>query len=181
MPRHAARPALVLAALALALAACGSSDPTPRPSPTATAAPTTPSTETPTAPAPTEVPGGKGWTPLPSPGTFETAWGKAWDALPTGFPVPPDARPAEPGDPADGPVSGAFVVGMAPDEVVTVMQANLAAAGYSTETLSGPFEDRSVVIDSVGRSPECRVQTRVRGLSGVTMMTVLFGAACPWG
>ena len=141
----------------------------------------TPTPGTPTPPAPTRVPGSDDHTPPPSPGTFESGWGEAWDALPPGFPVPADATPADPGDPAEGPVSGAFVVGHSPDEAVRQMQIGLAAAGYSTEALSGPFEDGSLVIDSVGTDPECRVQTRVRGLSGTTMITVLYGASCPWG
>jgi len=63
------------------------------------------------------------------------------------------------------------------------MQSALAAAGYSTNTLSGPAEDGSLVIDSAGGGgdPACRVQTRVRPLGGTTMITVLFAAACPWG
>ena len=158
------------AALAIATAACGTA-PTPSPAPT-----------TATPPAPTKVPGDVR-TPGPEPGTFTTAWGAAWDALPAGFPVPAGAEPASPGDPADGPVSGAFVTNRAPDEVTTLMQNALAAAGYSTNTLSGPAEDGSLVIDSAGGGgdPACRVQTRVRPLGGTTMITVLFAAACPWG
>ena len=166
--RPSPRVCFLAAGLALAVAACGGS---------ATPAPTFPTA----LPAPTDVPGGGGRTPAPTPGTFETAWGTAWDALPPGFPVPPDALPADPGDPADGPVSGVFVVGRSLDDVIQLMQTGLAAAGYSTEALSGPFEDGSLVIDSIGMDPECRVQTRVRGLSGTTMITVLYGAACPWG
>jgi alkanesulfonate monooxygenase SsuD/methylene tetrahydromethanopterin reductase-like flavin-dependent oxidoreductase (luciferase family) len=95
--------------------------------------------------------------------------------------MPAGAKPADPGDPADGPVSGAFVVDGTPADVARQMQAGLTAAGYSTEALSGPFEDGSLVVDSVGPDPACRVQTRVRGLGGTTMITILFGAACPWG
>jgi hypothetical protein len=95
--------------------------------------------------------------------------------------VPTDALPADPGDPADGPVSGAFVVARSPDDVTQLMQTGLAAAGYSTEALSGPLEDGSLVIDSIGTDPACRVQTRVRELGGTTMITVLYGAACPRG
>ncbi len=62
-----------------------------------------------------------------------------------------------------------------------MQQVGLAAAGYSTEALSGPSEDGSLVIDSVGTDPACRVQTRIRPLGGTTMITVLYGAACPWG
>ena len=162
----------ISAGLALVVAACGGSG-TPTP-------PTTP-TLAPTLPAPTDVPGSGNPTPAPTPGTFEIAWGTAWDALPPGFPVPADATPADPGDPADGPVSGAFVVDGAPEDVARAMQSGLGAAGYSAEALSGPFEDGSLVIDSVGLNPACRVQTRVRELGGTTMITVLFGASCPWG
>jgi hypothetical protein len=134
-----------------------------------------------TPPVPTDVPGGDGRTPAPRAGTFETAWGLAWDALPPGFPVPIGAEPASPGDPAEGLVSGAFVVERPPDEVVNLMEEALAAAGYSTEALGGPLEDGGFVLDSVGRDPACRVQTRARALGGTTMMTVLYGAACPRG
>jgi len=180
MPRPTARLALGAALVALALAACGGAASTPLPSaatPTTTASPTA---GTPTPPAPTTVPGGSDRTPAPSPGTFETAWGEAWDALPAGFPMPAGAAPADPGDPAAGPVSGAFVVDLSAEDAVAAQQAGLAAAGYSTEALSGPAEDGALVIDSIGQDPACRVQTIVRPLGGTTMMTVLYGAACPW-
>jgi len=163
----------IAAGLALVVAACGGSG-TPTPATTATLAPT--------PPAPTDVPGGGIRTPAPTPGLLPgEAWGAAWDALPPGFPVPAGAKPADPGDPADGPVSGAFVVDGTPDDVAKAMQNGLRAAGYSTEALSGPFEDGSLVIDAVGPDPACRVQTRVRPLGATTMITVLFGASCPWG
>lgn len=171
-PRNAIPLALAALLLALAAAACG---------PTTT--PGTPSdapSGTTTPPAPTEVPGGGG-TPASSPGTFETAWGTAWDALPAGFPVPPGAEPATPGDPAEGPVSGAFVVDRPPDEVVALVRDGLGAAGYSTEALGGPYEDGGFVVDLRGEDPACRVQARVRPLGGTTMVSVLYGAACPWG
>jgi len=170
--RHSA-PLALAAVLAIAAAAC-STAPTPGPASTGPTAAATP-------PHPTEVPGGDAHTPAPAPGTFETAWGTAWDALPAGFPVPVGAEPAEPGDPAEGPVSGAFVVAGPPDEVVKLMEDDLGAAGYSTEALGGPLEDGGYVLDSLGSDPACRVQTRVRALGGTTMMSVLYGAACPWG
>ena len=158
--------------LALAVSACGGS-----------ATPVPPSSTQATAqPAPTDVPGGSDHTAAPSPGLLPNqAWGAAWDALPPGFPVPAGARRADPGDPADGPVSGAFVIDGAPDDVAAAIQNGLTAAGYSTEAVSGPLEDGSLVMDSAGPDPACRVQTRVRPLGGTTMITVLFGASCPWG
>jgi hypothetical protein len=165
--RRITRAGLLTGGLTLVLAACGGQrTPTPAPTP---------------AP-PTDVPGSGDRSAAPTPGLLPgEAWGAAWDALPPGFPVPAGAKPADPGDPADGPVSGAFVVDGTPAGVATVIQTGLTAAGYRTESLSGPFEDGSLVIDSVGRSPGCRVQTRVRPLGGTTMITVLFGASCPWG
>lgn len=166
-------------ALALTVAACGGSGP----GTSVTAAPTTTPgpTDRVTPANPTNVPGATNATPPVAPGTVETAWGEAWDALPPGFPVPVDATPADPGDPADGSVSGAFVVSGTPDSVAREMQTTLTAAGYSTEALSGPYEDGSLVIDSVGQDPDCRVQTHVRALGATTMITILFAAACPWG
>ncbi len=165
--RPAPRARLLAAGLSLIVAACGGPG---------TATPLAPTT----SPASVNVAGG-GRTPAPAAGIFDTAWGAARDALPPGFPVPAGATPANPGDPADGPVSGAFVVDGAPADVAASMRAGLAAAGYSAEGLNGPLEDGSLVIDSVGRDPACRIQVRVRPLGASTMVTVLYGASCPGG
>lgn len=175
MPGH--RVAFAAAALlALAVVACGgSSSPTPpAPLPVPTVVPEI------TPPTPTEVPADS-QEPAPSPGTFETAWGEAWDALPPGFPVFPESTPAEPGDPTVGPVSGAYVTTVAPDDAAALQTVGLYGAGYSTEAATGPYEDGSIVIDAVGLDPACRVQVTLRPAGGVTMITVLYGAACPWG
>ncbi len=150
--------------------------------PTATA-PTTPgpTDATPTAPAgPTRVPGSDGPTPPPLPGTVETTWGTAWDALPAGFPLPPGLTPAEPGDPADEPSSAAFVVERNVDAVAEQARAGLVGAGYSIEALGGPAEDGSLVVDGVGGEPACRVRVTVRPLGGLTLVSVLLAAECPW-
>ncbi len=178
------RPALLAAvALAAALAACGGAAtpaPTGTPSgPSATAAPTAPPT-TPSPPPPTKVPGGNGATLAPLPGTIETTWGTAWEALPAGFPLPPGLSPAEPGDPADELSSGAFVVERDVDAVAEQARAALDGAGYSIEALGGPAEDGSLVVDAVGQDPACRIRVTVRPLGGLTLVSVLFGAACPW-
>jgi hypothetical protein len=111
---------------------------------------------------------------LPTQSTVE--WGRIWDALPPGFPRPAGAVPSDNGD----AVSGAFDL---PEDVATasgVMQGALEAAGFRTVGVSGPLEDGSVVIDSTGPSPGCRVQTTIVRHGGVTMMTVLYGASCPF-
>ncbi len=187
------RPGLIsVAGLALALivAACtAAATDTPPASPgvaspamtsPATSPATSPTDATGPSPSSTQVAGGDTGSPAASPGTFTVAWGEAWDALPSGFPIPSDADVADPGDPADGPVSGAFVSDRTPDEVATQVKAALNAAGYSTEALSGPSENGALVVDAVGLDPACRIQATVRPFGTRTMLTVLFGAACPW-
>jgi hypothetical protein len=88
--------------------------------------------------------------------------------------------PAEPGDPADEPSSGAFVVERDVETVAEQARAALDGAGYRIEALGGPAEDGSLVIDAVGQDPACRVRETVRPLGGLTLLSVLFGAACPW-
>ena len=96
--------------------------------------------------------------------------------LPIDFPVFPGSHEAT-GDPTEGPISGAF---SAPSDGITVTkwyQGALEQAGYRTEAVSGPFEDGSTVIDSVGATT-CRVQTTIRPLSGTTLVSVRYGAGC---
>jgi hypothetical protein len=168
MPRRAL-PLLLAAGLAAAVAACTGA---------ASSAPGTPAGAT--SPGPSAAPGGGEATPPVALGTFTTAWGEAWEALPRSFPLPPGAEPAEPADPAAGLVSGSFVVGGTPAELARQEEADLVAAGYRTAALDGPLEDGSLVLDSVGSDPTCRIQVRVRPLGGTTMIEILYGAACPW-
>lgn len=175
---------LATGAFAILLAACGAaSTGSPRntsPAPTAVAPSATATSATPTTPRPTKVPGGSDQTAVPEPSTFKTAWGTAWDGLPSGFPLPAGAEPAEPADPTADPTSGSFVVAGAAKAVADAAQKALETAGFSTEALTGPYEDGSLVIDSVGTNPACRVQTRVLPQGGSTTISILYGAACPW-
>lgn len=131
-------------------------------------------TESPTAQTPPAA------TPGQPPGTFETEWGAAWEALPPGFPLPPGAVPAEPGDPADEPASGAFVVDRLVDVVVEQVQAGLRSAGYRPGAAGGPAEDGSLFIEAAGQDPDCRVRAVVRPFGGLTLVSYLFAATCPW-
>lgn len=54
----------------------------------------------------------------------------------------------------------------------------METATYSTEGLSGPLEDGSYVLDSVGDGG-CRIQTTIAPQGGLTLVTVLYGADCP--
>lgn len=159
---------LVIAALGLTatLASC---------SPTTSSLAPTGATE-PSGMSPTELPSEP---PTTTPGTTQTdtAWGRIWDALPPGFPVFATATIAD--DATAEPVSGAFAIPDGdPAQVAAWMQAALETATYSTEALSGPFENGSVVLDSVGDG-DCRIQTVVAPMGGLTLLTVRYGAACP--
>lgn len=172
LPR-AHRP-IALAVLAVVLATgCGTpTDPSPPPG--------SPTASVPTAsPGLTPVPGG---TTAASPtileaGQADSDWGRIWDALPPSFPRYPGATPTETGA---GPASAELVLPADVPTATSYMQAALETAGYSTEALSGPFEDGSTVIDSVGATAECRAQTRIAPLGELTVMTVLFGVGCPF-
>ena len=186
LPRVATRLAILLAATLLA-AACGNSGPTASPSP-ASAAPSPPSSQ---AASPSAVPsaGNADLTPVPggttappdepsgTPTQTETAWGRIWDAVPASFPRLEASLPA---DSVTGPVSAAFVVGAGPADVTATMKRLLdGEGGYRTDQ-SGPLEDGSFVLDSTGSWEGCRVQTTVTPQSGTTLITILYGAGCPF-
>lgn len=141
-----------------------------------------PSAALPTATAlttvPTPVPTDPGTTARPSPPTqTDTDWGRIWDALPEAFPRYPGANPTETGE---GPASAILDVGDAePAEVATFYQSALEGAAYSTLSMSGPREDGSWEIESVGEAT-CRTRTTIAPLGGSTIVTILFGAACPF-
>lgn len=173
----------LLVGAVLAASACAANDATSSPAASPAASPTAGSpAPASTEPSLTPVPNGS---PSPAdsgrgPGTVtqtETEWGPIWDALPASFPRFPGSAPT---DPIGEPVSGSFAIPAGPEEAAEFMQSALELAGYSTEALSGPFEDGSYVIDSVGPTTlDCRVQTRLTPLSGTTRMTVLYGTGCP--
>ncbi len=112
-------------------------------------------------------------------GQTETAFGRIWDTLPSGFPLYPGVTRSD--EAQDGPSSGVYVVEGEPDVIATWLQDALEIAAFSTESLSGPFEDGGFEIDSVGQDPACRVRVTVAPLGGLTAMTVFYGTGCPHG
>jgi len=118
-------------------------------------------------------------TPAPGPATVVTvAWGKIWDRVPSSFPLPSDAEPAQPADPVEGPSSGVFTTSFGVNEAAQGIEAGLTAAGWSLgATTSG--EDGSRDISAVGASPDCRSRVIVRPLGSVHFVTVYYGAGCP--
>ena len=176
------RQAVLLAGVVLLVAACGGRSGTDDPLQSAIE-----ETASPTAAEPTEA----GESPIVVPSdaveSFEsppvtqtdTAWGRIWDALPEGFPVYPGAVESEEAGGGE-PVSATFSVAEASaDEIATALQSQLELATYSTEALSGPLEDGGFVIDSVGDAG-CRIETTVTPAGGLTLITVRYGADCPF-
>ena len=108
----------------------------------------------------------------------DTDWGRIWDALPAGFPVYPDAVETEETG-AGEPVSATFSSPASADEIATWLQSRLELATFSTVAFSGPLEDGSFVLDSVGDG-ECQIETTVAPAGGLTIITVRYGADCPF-
>jgi hypothetical protein len=175
-----ARALVVLFAATGLLAACtGAASPATAP----TTSNPSPSTSTPaqTLAAVTPTPSATlaAVTPTPSAATVVTvAWGKIWDQVPSSFPLPSDAEPAQPADPVEGPSSGVFTTSLSVDKAAQGIEAGLTAAGWSLGAMTSG-EDGSRDISAVGASPGCRSRVIVRPLGSVHFVTVYYGAGCP--
>jgi hypothetical protein len=111
------------------------------------------------------------------PGVTEMSWGRIWDGLPPRFPRYPGAEPTETGD---GPASAILDVPVKAATAADWYGKALKQAGYDTEAVSGPLENGSLVIASVGPQPGCRVQTSLVPSGSRTTATILLAAACPF-
>jgi hypothetical protein len=90
----------------------------------------------------------------------------------------PGSSPTETGA---GPASAEFDAPGNASQVAIFLQGAMEEASFSTESLSGPLEGGQYVLVSVGPdSLECRVQTTVAPAGEMTLVTVLYGAACPF-
>ena len=163
-------PSLAVAAiLAVAIVGCGSATASMAPTSAPSAADPAPSTST----EPVEPSASAG----PAAGQTDTQWGRIWDAVPAGLPMYPGSTIAD--DASSEPVSARYaIIGADPAEVASVLQNELEAASFGTEGLSGPLEDGSFVLDSVGDG-DCRIQTRVVPMARLIFVSVSYGAACP--
>jgi hypothetical protein len=156
------RAILALLTAAMIVAACGSDQPTASTAPSVAPEPSISASA-----------GASGGTQT------ETGWGRIWDNVPTGFPRFPGSTVADPVGP--DPASGTYaVVNDDTAQIAGWMQKALETASFGTESLSGPLEDGGFVIESVGEG-ECRIQTSVRPMGGLTFVIVRYGAACPAG
>ena len=163
--------ALTVVLVALAVLAC---DATPTITPLVSTAPSLPSG------TPTAIPGSstQGSPAVPSePTQTNTQWGRIWDALPPAFPQPAGSTPA--GPIGRGPSSGEVDVSAGPAIVSSFYVTALGRLGYLVLGVQGPLEDGSRVIDARGDAG-CRLQMTVVPLGGVTHVTILFGASCPF-
>ena len=106
------------------------------------------------------------------------AWGRIWDRVPSGFPLPADAEPAQPADPVEGPSSGAFGTSLGVDAAAQGIELALTAAGWSIEAVTSG-EDGSRDISAVGANAACRSLVVVRPLGSLHFVTVYYGAGCP--
>jgi hypothetical protein len=113
-------------------------------------------------------------------GQTNTAWGRIWDTLPAGFPTYAGATVSE--EAATGPASATLVVNAnVAKAVVTSMRTSLERAGFSTTAYSGPLEDGSYVLDLRGATDDCKVNLTATPRGSLTVLTILYGAACPHG
>lgn len=180
--RHATRASALVIAIAVLAACTGSaasrSGSAAATGPVATVAAAAPSTSAAPSPAPTSSPPPAATAAAASqklPSQTNTAWGRIWDAIPGSFPRYPGS--------SDGtPLTAASATFDVPADVATVsswMDSGLEAIGYRT-TASGPGEDGSMTLDSVGPGSGCKARTTVAKTGGTTTMTILLGAACPF-
>jgi len=161
---------LTVAVATLALAACGSSGPSGA---SGSATPTAPSTAASPAASTAAQPSSEA-----GDGQTDTPWGRIWDTLPGRFPAIPGARPSE--EAASGPASATLVIdGDVARLVAAALVTQLAGAGFPTAGLGAPLEDGSYTLDATGSTPGCKVQLTIKPMGGETVVTILYGAACP--
>ena len=173
---------LLLAGVLLLLAACSGS--TGVDEPLASAAEATPP---PTLAIPSDLPSVQAVPETDKPSAAEepavtqtdTDWGRIWDALPASFPVYPGAVETEEAGARRARQRDVQHCRCAPTKSRRGCSQRLELATYSTEALSGPLEDGSFVLDSVG-DEDCRIQTTVAPAGALTIITVRYGADCPF-
>ncbi len=169
--RLAADPLVPILAIALALLALGCGT-------------TTPATQRPSvapSPALTFVPGGAaspvvGATVGP-PTTTDTEFGRIFDSLPASFPTLPGQEPANSGA---GSTSGSFAVNTTVAAAAAAIRAALVAQAWTVD-IGSPLEDGSVVLEATHAPKGCNSEVRFTPLSGTVIMSVLYGASCPFG
>jgi hypothetical protein len=179
--RLAADPLVPILVLTLAVVAIGCAGPAATPSvATARPVPSPSAVASTSAPSLTPVPGG-GATPVGGasigpPGTTNvTGFGRILDALPPSFPKLPGQEAADTGA---GPTSGSVVANLDVAAASATIQTALQASGWTVDAGS-PVEDGSVVLEASGPNA-CKAEIRFTPQTGSVIMTVLYGATCPY-
>lgn len=112
------------------------------------------------------------------PSQSETSWFRIWDAIPDSFPEPIDAAIA---DPQTGPVSAAWTVpvtAVSAPELAGFYRDAIDELGWAP-IVDGPLEDGSFTVyssDGYG----CETLTTILPRGDESLVTVLFGAGCPF-
>jgi hypothetical protein len=131
------------------------------------------------SPSPVIVPGGPAspvvGATIGPPTTTETEFGTIFDSLPPSFPKLLGQEPAETGA---GPTSGSFAANMSVNDARKIVEVSLVAQGW-TVAVGSPLEDGTVVLEAKGAAG-CKTEVRFTPRSGTVMMSVLYGAACPF-
>lgn len=174
-PRHVVLLSAIVTAVAIAVVACSPSGTTGNGGSTAQTTASGASGQPPASlqgePSSAAEPGAAGTITQ-----TDTEWGRIWDALPAGFPRYPGASPAD--DAAAAPASARYEISGSDSEAIAAwLKTGMETARFRTD-LSGPLEDGSLTLDSVGDAG-CRVQMTIAPLGGMTFVTVLYGSDCP--
>ena len=64
-------------------------------------------------------------------------------------------------------------------QVANAMLTFLPGAGFETEGRPAPLESGAYVVEATGPTAGCKIQVTVEPKGGVTLLTILYGAACP--
>ena len=160
------------AALIALLVGCTTASPS-----TTAAAPT--GSQAPASGTPAPTPGASAdATPGPTkPGQTDTDWERIWDGLPSSFPAYPGAHPTETGA---GPASATLDAGTAQAAAVNAFyRTAFASIGYGIVSSDGPREDGSYEL-IVGGQAACDIRVTAGPLGGSTIITIMYGALCPF-
>jgi len=73
------------------------------------------------------------------------------------------------------------VKGVGAQDISTFLQTELEKAGYTVVGSAEPLEDGSVVLDMTGTPDGCALQVKSTPTGGLTTVTIMYGASCPFG
>ncbi len=110
------------------------------------------------------------------PTTTDTEFGTIFDSLPSTFPTLPGQEPADRGA---GPTSGSFAANMSVTDARKLMEVQMIAQGWKI-VVGSPLEDGTVVLEASGGKATCKTEVRFTPTSGTVVMSVLYGASCPF-